>query len=89
MEVEKLVVVKKGEHKDEPGIIMSQVGIECARKRLVRFENDDEMAFHMRSRDIGGKYGAFRYEKAGVKEENWGDGGRNAHARYVLIVVPP
>ena len=55
MEVGKHVVVKKGEHTDERGIIMSQVGVGHARKWVVRFENDDEMAFHVRSRDIGGK----------------------------------
>ena len=47
--------MKKGEHTDERGIIMSQVGVGHARKWVVRFENDDEMAFHVRSRDIGGK----------------------------------
>ena len=71
--------LKRGEHTDERGIIMSQVGVGYARKWVVRFENDDEMAFHVRSRDIGGKQGAIRYEKAGVKEENWEDGDRNAH----------
>ena len=47
--------MKKGEHTDERGIIITQVGIECAKKRLIRFDNDDKMAFHVKSLDIGEK----------------------------------
>ena len=56
MKVGKHVVVKKGEHTDERGIIMSQVGVGHARKWVVRFENDAEIAFHARSLELEKKY---------------------------------
>ena len=83
MEVGKHVVVKKGEHTDERGIIMSQVGVGCARKWLVRFDNDAEIAFHAKSLEIEEEYDASGDEMAGNDEEKEGERDGNAHIPQV------
>ena len=79
MEVGKHVVVKKGEHTDERGIIMSQVGVGCARTWLVRFDNDAEIAFRAKSLEIEDEYDGSEDEKQGDDEEKEGDRGGNPH----------
>ena len=79
MKVGKHVVVKKGEHTDERGIIMSQVGVGHARKWVVRFENDAEIAFHARSLELEEEYDASGDEMVENNEEKEGERERNAH----------
>ncbi len=52
MEVGKSVKVKKGEEKDEEGVIIRMEGARHSRRWVVQFENGVEKSFHAKSLEL-------------------------------------
>lgn len=89
MEVEKEVVVSKGEHTDGRGVIVRQVGIGHGRKWVVRFDNDAEIEFHARSLQIEDEYDGSEDEKQGDDERKEGDRGGKPHDHRRVVQEDP